>query len=471
MYVQLRENLRVTHLVWLFLFINVYWWSNSLPTNTSTKSLVSPVWSNLETITYSSALSCIIFFFVVLSHRFTNLQKIISNNPKRLFFIANIIGLGVMFISSNCGFDLGFVFGFSILMYNLYIKFGHFYFDSFWFDLKERLGVVSESFIKILLVVMIYVAFSFNYLYATVSLTLMLILRHFKDSQTNPLKKYLETFQHNSIVREYHRPREFPLLYHISNMGMLTLVISLFYPIVVKLLFNKTLIMGFFLKSCFCLFVFITCLNLFYNLYIVWFANFASKAAVSESVFLTAKVAAGVAALEAVLEELEILETTSMTKVPRKAMGAQVFESNSQKEYYRTLQAHLPIGERDKCLTTMGVYGSPDSPNYLLAKGKVIEKSWEGRPEHLPSLLGNFPSFDSGEGPADSKLLTYYDLYNPHLARVLADEHRKFIEKTADRAHMELLYPEIVEQPYSKHLIEHEHDVQIRPAGFPKKKG
>lgn len=33
MYVQLRENLRITRLVWLFLFINVYWWSNSTPTN------------------------------------------------------------------------------------------------------------------------------------------------------------------------------------------------------------------------------------------------------------------------------------------------------------------------------------------------------------------------------------------------------------------------------------------------------
>ena len=101
---------------------------------------------------------------------------------------------------------------------------------------------------------------------------------------------------------------------------------------------------------------------------------------------------------------------------------------------------------------------------------KLIEKSWDGKPDHLPKTLGNFPIFDAGDGPADSKLLTYHDLYNPQLARVLADEHRKVIKKTADRVHIELLYPEIVPEPYFKHLIMHEHDVQLRPARFPKKK-
>jgi hypothetical protein len=40
------------------------------------------------------------------------------------------------------------------------------------------------------------------YIYAATSLTFMLTLRYFKDSQKNPLKKYLEIVQHNGIVRE-----------------------------------------------------------------------------------------------------------------------------------------------------------------------------------------------------------------------------------------------------------------------------
>ena len=422
-------------------------------------------------MTYSLAISCIIFFCVVLLHRTINLQKVISNNSKRLFFIANIVGFGVMFVSSSYGFDLGFLVGFSTLIYSLYSKFGHFYLDSSWLNLKKRLGAVSESFILILLVIMIFFAFFFNYIYATVSLTVMLLLRCFKDSKGNPLKKYWEISQHNSLVREYHRPKEFPILYYISNISMLTLVISLFYPIVLKVFFNKTLAMDFFLRSCFCLFLFITYLNLFYNLYIVWFANFATKAGVIESGTLIANAAGGAAALEAVLEELGVLEPSSVTKVPRKAMGAQVFESNAQKEYHRVLQSHIPINERDKCFTTIGVYGQKESQSYLLAQGKLVEKSWNGNPAHLPGVLGNFPSFNIGEGLSDAKLLTYYDLYNPQVARVLADQHKEVIEKTADRSHMEILYPEIVEKPYSKHLVEHSHDVQLRPAGFPKKKG
>jgi hypothetical protein len=137
-------------------------------------------------------------------------------------------------------------------------------------------------------------------------------------------------------------------------------------------------------------------------------------------------------------------------------------------KYHRVLQTHLPISERGKCFTTVGVYEPQESSNYVFTSNKLVEKSWGGNSDHLPKIFGNFPSYNVGDGPADVKLLLCYDVYNPHLARVLADEHRKFIEKTADRTHMELLYPEIVKESYSKHFIEH--DIQFRPAGFPKKK-
>jgi divalent metal cation (Fe/Co/Zn/Cd) transporter len=155
----------VIRLVWLFLFINVYWWGNSLPTGTSFKFLVLPIWSTSYIFLYSLTVSCIIFFVVVLLDRSTNLQKMIPIDSKKLFFITNIIGLGVMLISSSYRFELGSLIGFSILMYNLYTKFGSFYFDSFLLDLKQRLVAVSESFTIICLVVMIYAAFSFNYIY------------------------------------------------------------------------------------------------------------------------------------------------------------------------------------------------------------------------------------------------------------------------------------------------------------------
>ena len=366
-------------------------------------------------------------------------------------------------MSSSYGFELGCLVGFSILMYNLYVKFGNFYVDDFLLDLKQRLGYISESFTIIFLVVMIYVAFSLNYMYATASLTLALILRYFKDSQKNPLRKYFETLRYNSAVREYHRPRVFPVLYHILNIGTLTLILGLFYPVIAKLLFNKTVIISFFLKSWYCLFAFITFLNLFYNLYIVWFANLATKAAGSESGSLILKSGLGLAMLGTALEEIGITEPTSITKVPRKAMGAQVFETNAQKEYYRALQSHLPIDARDKCFAAVGVYVPQDSSSYLPPLNKLIEKRCDGN-------LSNFPSSDAGDVPGGFKPLTYYDAYDPVLARALADEHREVIEKTAGRANMEILYPEIVEEPHSKHLIEHEHDVQLRPVRFPKKK-
>jgi hypothetical protein len=412
-------------LVWLFLFISVYWWgsSGSVPVSQALNSNSTPKNHVVSVI----LLTFIFFLFIVGLYRLTPLKQTLEKVDSTILKLCSgVIALFVAYCSYRYNFILGILFSLATIFYIFYLTYFQYYLSGISQRVSSSLGLLSETSVFIFLVFAILIAFSFTYIYLAFSLTLVFLMRLLKNNKYNPLAQYWANSEYNAKIREYHRPKEFPLIFHVANIIAFTLVLSLFFLIGTKLWYIQATFesTSFFQTLGYLMFALIT-LNVSYNLYITWFSNFASRQVASETGSLLLKAGISMTSLEAFFEEVGIMEPTPLTKIPRKTMGMQVFETTSQKQYQSALNANLPFSDRDTFFEEVGIYG-PTGVKYPITDHRVlVEKKLLLSKKVVNSVQ---PQESLGE-QTNFQLLTTYQAFDPVSARILAEKKKLLLKK------------------------------------------